>query len=151
MEFPMKPLLLIAETDAELRDVYRTYLTRHGYEVETASDGLECLNKLRQMMPAVLVLDRELRWGGGDGVLACLREERATHGVSVILMVTDEWQGPAHEFEPVIVKCLPKPFALTALLVIVRVVLAEKGQVCCAFPMTSGSSSRSNDAYASRS
>lgn len=124
----MKPILLIAEGDAELRDVFTTYLTWHGYEVVTASDGLDCLNKLRQEMPAILVLDRELRWGGGDGVPACLREESATQGVSVILMVTDETsQGAAHEIEPPVAKFLPKPFPLTTLLETVRGVLAKTG------------------------
>ena len=71
----MKQALLIADRDAELCDVYRRFLTDRGYEVETSSDGLDCLRKLRQVTPAVLVLDLELLWGGGDGVLAWLREE----------------------------------------------------------------------------
>jgi hypothetical protein len=44
--------------------------------VETASDGLDCLKKLRRATPAALVLDLKLHWGGGDGVLAWLREDR---------------------------------------------------------------------------
>jgi two-component system response regulator MprA len=128
MEILMKPILLIAEGNAELRERFTTYLTWQGYEVETASDGLDCLEKVRQVMPAVLVLDRELRWGGGDGVLACLREESKMHGVSVILLVTDEtWQSSANEVEPPIVRFLPKPFALKALLETVRAVVATNG------------------------
>ena len=46
-----------------------------------------------------------------------------THGVSVILMVTDEpWQS---EVAPPIVRFLPKPFALTALVETVRAVLGD--------------------------
>ena len=84
----MKSILLIAESDAELRDAYRTFLTGRGYDVETATDGLDCLEKLRRLTPAVCVLARELRWGGADGVLACLREESAGSGVSVVLTTT---------------------------------------------------------------
>ena len=69
----MKQRLLIADRDAELCEVFRTFLTERGYEVETSTDGLDCLAKLRQVTPAVLVLDLELLWGGGDGVLAWLR------------------------------------------------------------------------------
>ena len=54
----MKPTLLIAQSDAELRDAYRRFLTGRGYDVETAADGLDCLEKLRRVAPAVLVLDR---------------------------------------------------------------------------------------------
>jgi DNA-binding response OmpR family regulator len=68
----MNQTLLIAEGDAELCDVYRRFFARQGFDVETASDALDCVEKLRRVPPAVLVLDWELRWGGGDGVLAWL-------------------------------------------------------------------------------
>jgi DNA-binding response OmpR family regulator len=84
----MRETLLIADGDAELCDIYRQFLTARGYEVETSSDGLNCLRKLRQVTPAVLLLDLELRWGGGDGVLDWIREESPTHGIPVILTAT---------------------------------------------------------------
>jgi hypothetical protein len=42
----MKPMLLIADGDAELCGAFETFLVERGYEVETASDGLDCLAKL---------------------------------------------------------------------------------------------------------
>jgi two-component system response regulator MprA len=124
----LKPNLLIAEGDAELCDVYRRFLAWTGYDVETASDGLDCLEKLRRLRPAVLVLDRGLRWGGADGVLAWLREERTVSGVAVVL--TDS-AGPLPEdaegIEPPVVRFLSKPFALMALLETVRAALAIGG------------------------
>jgi DNA-binding NtrC family response regulator len=122
----MRPLLLVAEGDAELREVYREALARHSYHVETAADGLECLEKLRQLMPEVLVLDRDLRWGGGDGVLALLREQSALARASVVLTATGCCPAdvPEHIQTPV-VKLLPKPFTLKALLESVGAALAE--------------------------
>lgn len=126
----MKPTLLIAEGDAELRDLFRWFLTEHGYEVETASDGLDCLEKLRRVLPAVLVLDRELRWGGGDGVLAWLREEGVTSRVRVVLTATAGCPQNSAEFiEPPVVDYLLKPFALTTLLRSVRAAAARKVEV----------------------
>src|SRR5262245_13969595 len=117
----MKPTLLIAESDAELRDAYRRFFTGRGYDVETAADGLDCLEKLRRLAPIVCVLDRELRWSGADGVLACLRGERATSGVSVVLTATAcHPPDVAVDIEPPVVQFLPKPFMLTALLESVR-------------------------------
>jgi two-component system response regulator AtoC len=123
----MSPLLLIAEGDAELRTACQQFLARRRYDVETAADGLECLEKLRRLRPPVLVLDRELRWGGGDGVLAWLREPGAPAGVSVVLTAT-AGDPPAvlGDLRPPVVELLPKPFALTALLQSVRAVLADK-------------------------
>jgi two-component system KDP operon response regulator KdpE len=68
----MPAQLLIAESDPVLRRFYRTYLQAVGFEVETAADGLECLDRLRLGRPDALVVDLDLRWGGGDGVLSCL-------------------------------------------------------------------------------
>jgi DNA-binding NtrC family response regulator len=131
MEFIMKQTVLIAEGDAELCAVYQRFLSERGYEVETASDGLDCLEKLRRVTPAVLVLDRELRWGGSDGVLAWLREESAPapSGVPVVLTATaGSSPDAAEDIEPPVVKLLAKPFALTALLQSVRAAVAKKGR-----------------------
>jgi DNA-binding response OmpR family regulator len=123
----MKPTVLLAEGDAELCDMYRNFLCGRGYHVETAADGLDCLEKLRRALPAVLVLDHELCWGGGDGVLAWLREESPTPEVPVILTAT---AGAAHsrlrDVAPPVAQALPKPFTLTALLDSVRAVVPKK-------------------------
>jgi DNA-binding response OmpR family regulator len=126
----MKPTLLLAEGDAELCDVYRRFLTEHDYEVETAPDGLGCLEKLRRVMPAVLVLDRGLRWGGGDGVLAWLREQGVTSRVRVVLTATTGCpQDSAIFSEPPVVDHLLKPFALTTLLRSVRAAAAREVEI----------------------
>jgi DNA-binding response OmpR family regulator len=124
----MRPTLLIAESDAELCDVYQRFFSERGYVVETASDGLDCLAKLRQATPAAVVLDLELPWGGGDGVLAWLRDEGAGSGVAVILTATAGCSlDVSEDIEPPVIGLLLKPFTLTALLERVRFAVA-KGQ-----------------------
>ena len=113
----MKDRLLIADRDAELCELFRRYLTERGYEVETSTDGLDCLAKLRQVTPAALVLDLELLWGGGDGVLAWLREESSAPRIPVLLTATAAHPRNIAAFnEPPVVDYLPKPFALAGLL-----------------------------------
>jgi DNA-binding response OmpR family regulator len=77
--------VLIAESDEPTRDAIRRYLLLHGYEVETADSGVECLSKLRRGTPGVVVLDSDLAWGGGDGVLAVMREEPRLARIPVVL------------------------------------------------------------------
>jgi DNA-binding response OmpR family regulator len=123
----MKHALLIADGEAELCDLDRLFLTQRGFEVETSSDGPECLRKLRRSMPAALMLDLELRERGSDGVLTWLREESSTAASSVVL--TDSaWRPPdsAEHKEPPVRGYLSKPFRLSALLESVRA--AVKGQ-----------------------
>jgi CheY-like chemotaxis protein len=125
----MKPTLLIADADSELCNLYQRFLTERGYQVETASDGLDCLEKLRRLIPAALVIDLELRWGGGDGVLARLREERTLPEIPVVLTATAGYQRDWAAFmEPPVVDYLPKPFALAALLESVQSAVAGKRQ-----------------------
>jgi len=123
----VNPTILIADGDAKLCDVYRRFFVERGYEVESASDGLDCLMKVRQVMPAVVVLDLELRWGGGDGVLAWLREESPAPGMPVVLTARAGYPLDTDEFkDPPVVDCLPKPFGLTALLESVRSTFARR-------------------------
>jgi two-component system OmpR family response regulator len=125
----MKRSLLIADGDAELCYVYQRFLRKQGFEVETASDGLNCLEKLRQGNPGVLVLDRELRSGGGNGVLAWLREKRVLSGVAVVLTTTASFPSRAAEDnEPPTVRFLPKPFRLSALLESVQAAIPDRRQ-----------------------
>ena len=65
--------MLIADGEADLCDFYRRFTTERGYEVDTCRDVLDRVRKLRQVTPAVLVLDLELPWCGGDGVQQCYR------------------------------------------------------------------------------
>ena len=60
--------VLIADPDKLLLAAYSQHLTQRGASVSTARTGLECLEKLMQSVPDVLVLEPELLWGGGDGV-----------------------------------------------------------------------------------
>src|SRR5581483_3310756 len=79
--------------------------------------------------PAVLVLDHELRWGGAEGVLAVLREDRFPRSVAVVLAApkTDP-KEIAEEHEPPAVRFLVKPFGLKALLEIVQAAIAKERQ-----------------------
>ena len=111
-----KQRLLIAVRDAGLCEAYGAFLAEMGDEVATAADGLDCLAKLRLATPALLVLDLELLWGGGDGVLAWLREESRAPGFPVLLTASAfDRQAAAELSEPPVVDHLPRPCTLGGL------------------------------------
>ncbi len=123
----MTTTVLVAESNAELREIYRKFLGWRGFNVRAAACGLECLAKLRQETPAVLVLDRALPWGGGDGVLAWLREEGLQGEVAVVLTsTTGAPRAAAEDTEVPVVTSLAKPFTLAALLQSVRAAANER-------------------------
>jgi CheY-like chemotaxis protein len=69
------PTVLFTDADRESREVYAWLPSSYGFEVETADDGPACLASLRRAVPDLLILDLKLPGGGGDGVLAILRED----------------------------------------------------------------------------
>jgi CheY-like chemotaxis protein len=109
--------ILIADGDAELCVRYRKFFKKRGYQTEISTDGLDCVRTLRHRTPDVLLLDLELRWGGGDGVLGWLNEEPQFLPGRVILTATE---ASANLFDrlasPPVVKTLKKPFPLSTLL-----------------------------------
>jgi CheY-like chemotaxis protein len=114
----MRPRVLIADTDDAWLDVCERGLCESGFMVETARDGLSCLTRLqRNPRPDVIVLELDIPWGGGDGVLARLREETSVLDCGVVIVtgrappdVLSERTGIPSS------ACLRKPFHLDALL-----------------------------------
>jgi DNA-binding NtrC family response regulator len=121
----MKPRVLIADSDFEMLEIYEDVLPNIGYAVRTAVDGLECWRKVRSFRPDVLVIDRELRWGGADGVLALMKEEFFC--VSVVLTTDDDrTNGAIGQPHGIVVRCLQKPFGFHALMSAIRSALDER-------------------------
>jgi DNA-binding response OmpR family regulator len=111
----MKLKVLIAEADEELAQAACSCLIAHECEARVARSGLQCLEEIRRFCPQVLVLAVELLWGGGCGVLACLRERRFGCCPAVILTATDVNEHRLIRSAPV-VDCLLKPFLLASLI-----------------------------------
>ena len=53
----MKHKILIADDEAEIRNLLRLYLENEGYDVTEAKDGVEALRLLRDEKPDLCLLD----------------------------------------------------------------------------------------------
>jgi len=80
--------VLMADPDATLPPVYREPLQHEGFELGTAVSGLECIARLRERAPDVLVLEPHMPWGGGDGVLAIMGESPELATVPVMILTS---------------------------------------------------------------
>lgn len=114
------PTILHADGDRELREIYRCFFTCRGYRFLTADGGLACLEKLQECSPDLLILDLELPWGGGDGVLAVMREEARLLKTSVVVTSTLASAGVLNDYlSPPVVGVLAKPVTLSALIALI--------------------------------
>jgi len=82
---PASRKILIADDDAGIRDLVRTYLDMEGYEMHMAHDGVEALAKVQQIRPDALILDINMPRMDGFAVLNIMRGmEFATMPVLVL-------------------------------------------------------------------
>lgn len=51
------PKLLIIEDEPTLQQAYKLILSTHGYDVSTANNGIEGLEKIKSIKPALILLD----------------------------------------------------------------------------------------------
>ena len=80
--------VLMADPDVSLPRLYREPLLREGFELGTAVSGLECIARLRERVPDVLVLEPHMPWGGGNGVLAVMGESPDLAMVPVMILTS---------------------------------------------------------------
>ena len=84
----MPTRVLIADPDGSLLAAYRDFLSRNGFDVLTAPDGLRCLKGLRCFKPDVLILELDMPWGGGIGVLEVMHEHSDVPLVPVLVLTS---------------------------------------------------------------
>jgi DNA-binding response OmpR family regulator len=105
--------LLVADSDTFVLDRCFRHFTDRGFHVETASDGLQCLGRLRELPPDILVLQSDLLWGGGDGVLAWLRDDSPRWPKTVVL--TSDRSATDEMLLSPVKAVLPRPFSMQTL------------------------------------
>ncbi|MCE5267867.1 MAG: response regulator [Planctomycetaceae bacterium] len=78
----------MADPDPSLHLFYGEPLSEVGIEIVAAVSGIECITRLCERVPDVLVLEPQLPWGGGDGVLAIMGEAAQLATVPVIVLTS---------------------------------------------------------------
>lgn len=120
----MKPRILITEDEAALVALLRYNLEKEGYEVDEAGDGQECLVKVAENPPDLILLDWMLPQLSGLEVCRQLRRNPETRNTPIIMVTaraeeTDRVRGldvGADDY-------ISKPFSPGELMARIRAVL----------------------------
>jgi DNA-binding response OmpR family regulator len=75
--------VLVVDDDPKIAGLVRLYLERAGFEVTVAGDGLGALRVMREVDPALIVLDLMLPGADGNTVARIAREET---GVPIVIL-----------------------------------------------------------------
>jgi adenylate cyclase len=95
----MDPDILLVDDDTVLREVMASILTREGYAVEEAGDGLEALDCLSQMvMPKLILLDLSMPRMTGQELRQILLEDPARSQIPVVVVTADATATRHHEW-----------------------------------------------------
>ena len=90
--------ILIVEDEHDLAELVSFNLQKEGYICHSVDNGLDALEKIRELKPHLVVLDRMLPELSGDDVIRRLRSENETKNLPVIMLTaraeeTDELVG----------------------------------------------------------
>src|SRR5437588_3586641 len=121
---PEQPHVLVVDDDAKIAAALRRALIYEGYHVEVAPDGQIALNRARERMPDLAILD--IMMPGIDG-LEVTRRLRAEGDVPILLLTAKD--GTADRVKGLDSGAddyLVKPFAYEELLARVRALLRRR-------------------------
>jgi chemosensory pili system protein ChpA (sensor histidine kinase/response regulator) len=85
---PAAPLVLVVDDSLTVRRVTQRLLTREGYRVELAKDGLEGLERLAEERPAVVLSDIEMPRMDGFDLLRNVRADARLRDLPVVMITS---------------------------------------------------------------
>jgi len=132
-----KARLLIVEDDIDISNMLRIYFAGQGYDVDTALRGRDALEKTRQIMPHLIVLDIMLPDIDGYEVCRNLRMSTRTSHIPVIFLTQkDERSDRLQGLELGADNYITKPFDIEELKLYVQNAIARSERESLTDPLT---------------
>lgn len=83
-----KPLVMVVDDSLTVRKITTRLLTRSGYEVVTAKDGVDALEQLRDIKPVVMLVDVEMPRMDGFELTKEVRRSGAIKDIPIIMITS---------------------------------------------------------------
>lgn len=117
-QLPNRKILVVDDDDA-IRTMVERVLRREQYDVESARDGFEAIEKLTRNDYATVLLDLMMPRVDGHGVLRFLETEHSAPPRVIVMSANIQGAHETASAKPV-VRVLPKPFDIRQLISHVR-------------------------------
>jgi len=78
--------VLVVDDDEVIRQLIAVNLTLEGFQVETATDGQDCLDRVGEVQPDVITLDVMMPRLDGWVTATRLRDDESTKHIKVVLI-----------------------------------------------------------------
>ncbi|OGO10365.1 MAG: hypothetical protein A2Y93_17100 [Chloroflexi bacterium RBG_13_68_17] len=83
-----QPLILIVDDDPDILDGVKAILETRPYRLQTARDGLQCMERVRAEPPDLLILDMLMPRMDGFAVIRELRSDPRFAGLPILVLTT---------------------------------------------------------------
>lgn len=118
--------ILIADDSASVRAMLSFTLKNAGYEVSTAVDGSEALQKAPECRPALMITDLNMPRVDGLELIRCLRADPGFRHLPILMLTTESQENLKRQGkEAGATGWIVKPFKPDQLLTIIRRLLGE--------------------------
>ena len=121
----MPKKILIIDDDMGLQTVLGIALKDAGYDVSSASDGLQGLKRLPKVRPDLVISDVMMPNMDGVQVFQTIKEELAGEGVPIIIMTALNRKAWFDDLEAEGAVILQKPFEVDYLLQVIQMLLSD--------------------------
>jgi len=123
-----KPVILVADDDPQILTMLSIRLSKRGYQVVEASDGLQTLKKARSEKPDLVLLDVMMPGKNGWEVAKELRSDEALRSIGIVMLTAigervNEMTSPLYGADAYV----DKPFEFADLEAKIKRVLEERG------------------------
>jgi chemosensory pili system protein ChpA (sensor histidine kinase/response regulator) len=87
-EARVRPLVMVVDDSITMRKVTSRVLERHEYEVSTAKDGVDAVEKLHERVPDLMLLDIEMPRMDGYELATLMKADPRLSGVPIIMITS---------------------------------------------------------------
>ncbi|MFC5526681.1 Hpt domain-containing protein [Rhodanobacter ginsengisoli] len=126
-EVKERPLVMVVDDSITMRKVTGRVLERHEYEVSTAKDGIDAIEKLHERVPDLMLLDIEMPRMDGYELATHMKADPRLRDVPIIMITSRS--GDKHRqraFDIGVDRYLGKPYQEADLLVQISEVLEQR-------------------------
>ncbi|MEO8747946.1 MAG: Hpt domain-containing protein [Rhodanobacter sp.] len=123
---PVRPSVMVVDDSITVRKVTGRVLERNGYDASVAIDGVDALEKLREHVPDLMLLDIEMPRMDGYELATHMKADRRLRNVPIIMITSRS--GDKHRQRALnigVERYLGKPYQEADLLVQIREVLEQ--------------------------
>lgn len=89
----MKILSMVIEDDEDLAEIFSKAVTAAGYEVEVINDGLVAQERLKEVVPSIVILDMHIPHISGDKIFKQIRDDKRLLSTRVVVATADAQMG----------------------------------------------------------